>query len=55
MGNSYSIYRLSYHICRDSTILLINHQKNIIQHFHEYAGNALIIGITSLFPVSQVL
>ena len=32
MGNSYSIYRFSYHIFSDSTHLLINCQKNIIQH-----------------------
>ena len=32
MGNSYSIYRFSYHIFSDSTILLINCQKIIIQH-----------------------
>ena len=31
MGNSYSIYRFSYHIFSDSTILPMNCQKNIIQ------------------------
>ena len=31
MGNSYSIYRFSYHAFSDSIILLINWQKNIIQ------------------------
>ena len=34
MGNSYSIYRFSYHILSDSTILPINHQRNIMQHYH---------------------
>ena len=34
MGNSYSIYRLSYYIFNDSTVLLINHQMNIIQQEH---------------------
>ena len=32
MGNPYYIYKLSYHIFSGGTILLINHQKNIIQH-----------------------
>ena len=32
MGDSYSIYSFSYHIFSDSTILLINCQKNIMQH-----------------------
>ena len=32
MGNPYSIYRFSYHTYSDSTVLLINCQKNIIQH-----------------------
>ena len=33
MGNSYSIYSFSYHVFSDSTILLINHQKNIAQQY----------------------
>ena len=32
MGNPYYIYRFSYHIFSGGTILLINCQKDIIQH-----------------------
>ena len=32
MGNSYSIYRFSYHIFCGGIILPISCQKNIIQH-----------------------
>ena len=33
MGNSYSIYRFSYHTFSDGTTLPINHQRNIIQQY----------------------
>ena len=33
MGNPYYIYTLSYHVFSGGTILPINHQKNIIQHY----------------------
>ena len=36
MGNSYSIYRFTYHIFSDCTILLINHQKKIMQHYQRF-------------------
>ena len=39
MGNSYSIYRFSYHVFSDSTILPINCQKYIIQHSGEIQTN----------------
>ena len=32
MGNSYSIYRFSYHVFSGGIVLPINHKKNIIQH-----------------------
>ena len=36
MGNLYYIYRFSYHIFSGGIILLINCQKNIIQHSYLY-------------------
>ena len=36
MRNPYYIYRFSYHIFSGGTILLINHQKNIIQQYPNF-------------------
>ena len=35
MGNRKPIYRFSHHDLRDTTVLSVNRQENIIQHKHK--------------------
>ena len=50
MGNSYSIYRFSYHVFSDSIILPINHQKNIMQQYTWMLANSDV----KFIPLHQI-
>ena len=55
MGNSYSIYRFSYHVFSDSTVLPINHQKNIIQHYWYLSTHVLIADRQFLLLINMAI